>query len=519
MSVIIAIYIRLSSEDKDIGERIESNSISNQRDMIYDYIANNLDISNNEIVEYIDDGFSGTNTNRTAFKQLLDDARNNNINCIIVKDLSRLSRNYVEAGNFLEQVFPFLGIRFISINDSYDSENFKGITGGFEVAFKNLIYDLYSKDLSRKVKAGNEIKLKNGEYVGAFAPFGYKKSKNIKNKLEISVKEAEIVKLIFDLRYYNKKSLSDIARELNLRKIKTPSEFFKERLDTKKFRNFSDKLMWTYGMISRILKEEVYTGTLVGKRRVIIKIGTNKSRKGKESEKIRVENTHEAIISKEIFETINLKFTSKKNRKVSEKILRPLRSKVRCGYCRRIMSRSYTKETYYKCYYAKEDFNLKHLTEKFYESNIEIIVLDAIKDQIVLLNNTVLKAKKHNVRVKENHEKELSKLKIQVKKIKNENLIMYEKFKNGKISKEIFIIKKSEKIKIIKELEDKIDSIKIQSKILVENSKKNSKILGINSKMVSELTYELVSIFIDKIYVYSNENIEIVWNFKDVYND
>jgi DNA invertase Pin-like site-specific DNA recombinase len=306
-------YIRLSNEDSDIAEKTESNSILNQKDMIYDYISKENELANYEIVEYVDDGFSGTNTNRTAFKKLLKDARDNTIKCIVVKDLSRFSRNYIEAGNFLEQVFPFLGIRFISINDSYDSESFNGTTGGFEIAFKNLLYDLYSKDLSKKVKAGKEIKMRKGEYLGSFAPFGYKKSKIHKHKLEISEKEAEVVKLIFNLRYYENKSISDIARELNLRKIKTPSMFFKERVDTKKFRNSSDKLMWSYGSIIRTIKNRTYTGAVVGRKRVTTRIGTNKSKKGSEEENIIVENVHEPIISKEIFETVNLHFNRKRD--------------------------------------------------------------------------------------------------------------------------------------------------------------------------------------------------------------
>ena len=506
MSKIVAMYIRLSNEDSDIAEKTESNSILNQKDMIYDYISKENELANYEIVEYVDDGFSGTNTNRTAFKKLLKDARDNTIKCIVVKDLSRFSRNYIEAGNFLEQVFPFLGIRFISINDSYDSESFNGTTGGFEIAFKNLLYDLYSKDLSKKVKAGKEIKMRKGEYLGSFAPFGYKKSKIHKHKLEISEKEAEVVKLIFNLRYYENKSISDIARELNLRKIKTPSMFFKERVDTKKFRNSSDKLMWSYGSIIRTIKNRTYTGAVVGRKRVTTRIGTNKSKKGSEEENIIVENVHEPIISKEIFETVNLHF-NRKRRVDNKKNLRVLYGKIRCGYCKRIMHRSHTKRKYYKCQYATEDLNLMHLSDKFYEDNIEKSLLELIKVQISLLKDTKFKNSKYGDKEKVKNEIKLNKLKIKVKKIKNENHILYEEFKNNKISKEKFIAKKSERNKLIEKINAEISK-------LIE---KIPEIIVKDDILVDELSYELVDTLVESIYVYSKDNIEVVWKFKDLY--
>ncbi len=518
MSKVVAMYIRLSKEDNDISKKIESESITNQKELIYDYINSKEGMINDNIIEYVDDGFSGTNTNRTAFERLLKDARNNKIKCIVVKDLSRLSRNYIEAGNFLEQVFPFLGIRFISINDLYDSDNFMGTTGGFEIAFKNLIYDLYSKDLSKKVRAGKEIKMRKGEYLGGFAPFGYKKSKIYKNKLEISDKEAEVIRHIFNLRYYENKSFSEIARELNSKKTKTPSMFFKERVDTNKFKNSSKKLMWSYSSISKIIKDRVYIGIVVGKKRVVTKIGTNESRKGNEEENIVVENMHEPIISKDIFEAVNLPFNRKK-RAANKKIERVLYGKIRCGHCKRIMRRSQTKRKYYKCEYARTDLNSKHIFDKFYEDNIEQNALEAIKIQISLLKDIKIKTSKYNEKVKVKNELELKKLETQVKKIKNENLALYEQFKNNEICKEKFVVRKTERNKLAEEVNAKIKIIEISEKdnLLEESLNKIPEVITNNDIIVDELSFELVDVLVDCIYVYSNDNIEIVWKYKDLY--
>lgn len=174
----LALYLRLSLEDE--GEKDESNSISNQRKLIYEYIHHDSELSGYEAVEFSDDGFSGANMNRPGMQKLLKEVKANNIICIIVKDMSRFSRDYIEMGTYLNQIFPFVGIRFIAINDHYDSREHHGNTIEIDTAFQTLLYDLYSKDVSVKVKASIENKCAKGEYVFGQVPFGYEKSKEIK---------------------------------------------------------------------------------------------------------------------------------------------------------------------------------------------------------------------------------------------------------------------------------------------------------------------------------------------------
>ena len=170
-----AIYLRLSKEDGDLssGEKKESNSIANQRKLIEDYLSRNPEIT--LVQEFCDDGYTGANFDRPDFQRMMEQVKTGKINCIIVKDLSRFGRDYLEVGDYLEHIFPFLGVRMISINDHYDSEKYLGNTAGMDIAFRNLIYDYYSKDLSKKVKSAMRTKQRNGGYITC-CTYGYKVS-------------------------------------------------------------------------------------------------------------------------------------------------------------------------------------------------------------------------------------------------------------------------------------------------------------------------------------------------------
>lgn len=191
----IAIYLRLSKEDEWITQ--ESNSISCQRLLLKGYIERNFE--NYEIMEFVDDGYSGTSMDRPGMKEMLTCVRQKKINCIIVKDFSRFSRDYVETGSYVEQIFPFMGVRFISVNDHYDSEDSHQKTIGMNLAFKTLVNDLYSKDLSVKVKSSLTSKKERGIYCSGNCPFGYRKKADDRNQVEVVEEEAEVVREIFRL--------------------------------------------------------------------------------------------------------------------------------------------------------------------------------------------------------------------------------------------------------------------------------------------------------------------------------
>ena len=193
----LAMYLRLSIEDYQ--KKGESESIHNQREYIKAYIKEHKDLMEYEISEYVDDGFSGTNSNRPAYQRLLEDLKNNQIDSIIVKDMSRFSRDYIEMGNYLENIFPFMGIRFISINDGYDS--LKEGSNGTEIdtQFKSLLYDFYSKELSQKIRSISQELKSQGKNTNGLAPFGYIKDPNDKHHILVDEKTAFIVREAFEL--------------------------------------------------------------------------------------------------------------------------------------------------------------------------------------------------------------------------------------------------------------------------------------------------------------------------------
>ncbi|MDE6233929.1 MAG: recombinase family protein, partial [Lachnospiraceae bacterium] len=219
---VIALYIRLSQEDRDISpmaDKAESNSITNQRALLWDFIKRHEEFADCTVIEKCDDGYSGVLfDSRPGFKELIELAKAGRVNCIIVKDFSRFGRNYVELGDYLEQYFPFLGIRFISVNDNYDSKNFEGTTGGLDVAFKNMIYDFYSREFSKKQQLAWKRMAEKGEYNAHCALYGYKKSADNIHKLVIHEETGKIVKEIFELVASGLSTLK-VAKMLNEREI------------------------------------------------------------------------------------------------------------------------------------------------------------------------------------------------------------------------------------------------------------------------------------------------------------
>ena len=180
-SFLAAVYLRLSKDD---GDKMESDSIRNQRSLIRDFAKQHSDIT--LVKEYVDDGFSGTNFERPDFQKMMEDARNHKINCIIVKDLSRLGRNYIETGRYLEKIFPVLGIRFIAVNDHYDSADTTNDSDQIIVPFKNLVNDAYCRDISIKIRSQLDIKRKKGQFIGNYAGYGYFKDPEDKNRCDMS---------------------------------------------------------------------------------------------------------------------------------------------------------------------------------------------------------------------------------------------------------------------------------------------------------------------------------------------
>ena len=296
----VGVYMRISRDD-DINK--ESNSIVNQRNYLTDYLSREKDM---EIYDYYsDDGYTGTDFNRPAFTRMFNDIKEGKINTIIVKDLSRLGRNYIFLGEYLEHIFPLYDLRVISVNDNLDNYKDPECFNNVLVPFKNLLNDEYARDISIKVKSSLNAKRYNGEFVGSIAPFGYLKDPNNKNKLIIDKETAPTVKLIFDLALKNY-SYSKIASYLNDLHIINPATYKEINFKQKNNSNILNKnCTWSSSSISTILKNRVYCGDLVQSKTKTISYKVHKIVRKDEEDMIIVKNTHEAIINRNDFNKVH----------------------------------------------------------------------------------------------------------------------------------------------------------------------------------------------------------------------
>ncbi len=340
------IYLRLSVEDN--GKK-DADSMENQKNLLMEYVSARPYLMLTDI--YMDNGFTGTDFERPEFNRMLKDARDGRINCIVVKDLSRLGRNYVEAGDYIEKVFPFLGIRFIAVNDHYDSDS---LTSGDELgaSLKNVVNDVYAKDISRKVGTAMKQKRLRGEYIGNYAPYGYLKDPKDKNHLIIDQEIAPIVVEIFELRARGN-GINTIARILNERDIPSPGRLRYERGIITNNNKKGSGLLWSRHVLSDLLKNVVYIGNLAQGRSASCLYKGIPFHWTEESEWDLVENTHEAIISLELWKRVQ-EVTARKSREAKEshgkyanlpKRENPYGSLLRCADCGRVIKQVHAYNT------------------------------------------------------------------------------------------------------------------------------------------------------------------------------
>lgn len=336
----IAIYIRLSKESDKYME--ESNSITMQRILLQNYVEKNF--AEYTLSEFVDDGYTGTNFNRPGIQKLLDMVKDSRIDCIVVKDFSRFARDYIELGSYLEQIFPFMKVRFISVNDNYDSDNYKGGTLDLDINFKNLLYDLYSRDLSQKVRSSLAVRKEKGQYISANCPFGYEKSPNDRHMLLIEDDEAKIVRRIFALALKGYTS-TEITKLFNKENVKTPIEFKIEKGKTKRSPK-GEKFLWNNGTICGILRNRIYVGDIVQEKYVKDDVGGRVRIKPVEEWRI-FYNHHEPIIEREVFDKIQNPKGIKREHKHKE--THPLVGKAVCGCCNKNLRYRRSLNPYFSC--------------------------------------------------------------------------------------------------------------------------------------------------------------------------
>ena len=397
---IAGIYTRLSQERKE-EYRDKSNSLEMQEELcLKEASEKGIKIFRT----YKDYEYSGTNFKRPGFLEMMEDIRIGRINCIIVKDMSRFGREYLEISNYIEKVFPFLGVRFISVNDKLDTKDGIKSDKSYEIAIKNIFNDLYAKDISKKVKASKEIKMKQGTFIGAIAPYGYKVDKiDGKRVLVIDEKVAGVVRLIFYMASQGKSNMQ-IARELT-KTYTTPDEY---KRTGKIFKDKKDTKQWNSSYISRILSHEAYIGNLIQRINANRNNPMRKSKFRDKEEWVIRENTHDALIDKDVFERVRkiketnqgtLPYHSLKNiikdgkENVGVKIQRNHKKEgkyddlIQCSVCGRNLKKQYGPrglkyhdEICY-CYYCKggDRLNLEKSHVRIYETDLDKILVDTLK--------------------------------------------------------------------------------------------------------------------------------------------
>lgn len=299
-----AIYLRLSRDDEDMdgSTKRESDSISSQRELARSFVREQPDMELFDI--YIDDGYSGANFDRPDFKRMMEDIEKGKVNCVVVKDLSRFGRDYIEAGRLIQKTFPAFSVRFIAITDRYDSLTADQSTTSLVIPVKNFVNDFYCQDISEKIKSHQRVKREKGQFIGAFAVYGYQKDREDKNKLVPDGYAAKIVKNIFAWKLDGMSNLA-IANRLNENGIFSPLEYKKSHGE-----NYATGFpagivsKWSAVAVKRILTNEIYTGTMVQGKREKVNYKVGKILEKPESEWLKVEGTHEAIISKEDYQIV-----------------------------------------------------------------------------------------------------------------------------------------------------------------------------------------------------------------------
>lgn len=303
---MIALYIRLSEADGDLdGDKAESNSVTNQRRLLSDFVAREPELSGKPVREFIDDGFTGSNFDaRPAFNEMMDEVRAGAVECVVVKDLSRFGRDYVDAGRYIEQVLPFMHVRFIAVGDGYDSASARSaVDEALDLGLRNIMNANYSRELSAKIKAANMSKWKRGKHINSVPLFGYAKDPEDSSKLIIDEEAAGYVRTAFELACQGMHA-ADIAREMNVRGIPGPGQYKMQR-GIAKAKNGVTKLKnpgWDSSKVCVLLRNVAYTGTLVGHKEQVVVMARDAKRRVPKEEQIITENAHPAIVSNEVFE-------------------------------------------------------------------------------------------------------------------------------------------------------------------------------------------------------------------------
>lgn len=506
----VALYMRLSREDDDVKD--ESNSISNQRKLLLGLLKKRQEFADSPIVQYVDDGYSGTGFERPGFVEMMDGIKKGKIQCVIVKDFSRFGRDYIELGDYIEHIFPFMQVRFIAVNDGYDSEEYKGKTPDIDVPFRNLAYSLYSQDISDKIKSSLAVRRKKGLYVGSIPLYGYQRDKE--GFLTPDEETKGTVQRIYR-EYLSGTGLAELARELNGEGIPSPKQ---HKINKGLLRGEEEKSIegknyfWVPTTLHQILRNETYTGVLSSSTYKSGPLGSGKRVFVPEDERVHVENAHPAIIDKDTFRKVQEKMHTKKRGEEKQFLLKGL---VRCGECGRLMVRDKKR---FRCRY--QQFTDHRNVESIPEAELEEIVWKAVDIQLRLLEEKEAVFQREKELCEEKCKKlipEIKKKKMQAEKKWEEIKQLYHQYRQGKMGKAEYLARKRWEGNLAEEMESELVGLEAEEEGLcqrIEEIERDSVSIvewlggrGAKRKLLQCLT--------ESVNVYVGKKVEIQWKFND----
>ena len=513
-----AIYLRISTEDfhakTTYGGQEESFSISHQRTYLQEYIRKDRRLSGSEVVEFCDDGFTGTNMERPAMQEMLKAVRQNRIGCILVKDLSRFSRNYIEAGTYLNQVFPFMGVDFIAINDGYDSREQKGTALAFDTAFQTLIYDLYSKDISIKVKSSIDNKCAAGEYVFGQLPLGYEKSREAKNAVIVNEREAEIVRSIFSMAVGGMSS-EQIAKKLFEERVPTATQLRYPDRNTLK-----ENHTWSSSVVRHILDNRFYLGEMAYGKTVRKSVGSKGKIAVPKSDWKVIEGHHEPLVTPDVFARVALAAPGHSTNRKREK--HPLTGKIYCGGCGYSLNYKPQREKAPRHFWCRKH-SLLQISDCCTYFNAAIL-----EETVLTLLNWELMRRGDQIRQRESLEQfqkvtleRLAKRGMEYRKeyrdMQRERDLMYERYAFGQMDAQEYRSKVDQLTCQMDKLSSRIQDVEAEHGRIeneVGRDKQDMKQI-IRYSHLEILTQEVVDVFIRKVMVYKDKRVEIEWNFSE----
>lgn len=523
------LYLRLSKEDgdKDDENKLESDSIYSQRLIMEDYLVENPDIQ--LISEYADDGYTGTNFDRPEFLRMIEDIRLGRINCVIVKDLSRFGRNYLEAGQYLDVFFPVMDIRFIAVVDNIDSFLYPSSMNNISVSFKNVMNEEYCRDISNKIRSTFVAKRENGEYICGFALYGYVRDQVNRGQLLIDPEAADVVRQVFQW-FLEGMSYRKITFKLNEMGIPNPAIYKSQKYPNYHQANNNCGL-WNIQTVRNILRNRMYTGDLVQGKYEKVNHKVDKVKKLSEDRWIIVENHHEPIVDKEIFFSIQDLINRDIRISQTTKELALFAGFIRCADCgKQMVKKNASRETaralyhYYTCK-TYDNMTKAACTRHTVRSDV---LIKTVLSVIATYVNVAVEIEELIDKINRSPQKttEISKISAlltakEKERTKIERLLLdlYPDLKNELISK-------SQYLKLKEKYESELNAINTaiaNLKILYEQEKNG--VDGSNEfiknfkkyRNIDSLTRDVLIALVDVIYINKDKSIEIKFKFQDAF--